>query len=42
MMNTYRKFILGEYPALREKGAPKAIPKMCALTIKRDEHRLSL
>ena len=36
-MNTYRKITLGEYRALREKGAPKAIPTMCVLTVKRDE-----
>jgi hypothetical protein len=32
---TYCKITLGEYRALREKGAPKAIPTMCVLTIKR-------
>jgi hypothetical protein len=31
---------LGEYCALREKGAPKAIPTMCVLTIKKDENLL--
>jgi len=36
-MNTYRKITLGEYRALRERGAPKAIPTMCVLTVKRDE-----
>ena len=39
-MNTYRKITLGEYRALREKGAPRAIPTMCVLTIKRDENLL--
>jgi hypothetical protein len=37
-LNTYRKITLGEYCALREKGAPCTIPTMCVLTIKRDEH----
>jgi len=35
-LDTYRKITLGEYRALREKGAPKAIPTMCVLTIKKD------
>ena len=39
-MNTYRKITLGEYRALREKGAPRAIPMMCVLTVKRDENLL--
>ena len=33
---------LGEYRALRKKGAPKAIPTMCVLTIKKDENLLPL
>jgi hypothetical protein len=37
-MNTYRKITLGKYCALREKGAPKAISKMCVLTVKCDEN----
>jgi hypothetical protein len=37
-MITYHKITLGEYCALREKGAPKAIPMMCVLTVKRDEN----
>jgi hypothetical protein len=37
-LDTYRKITLGEYRALREKGAPKAIPTMCVLTIKKDEN----
>jgi hypothetical protein len=37
-MNTYRKITLGKYCALHEKGAPKAIPTMCVLTVKRDEN----
>ena len=36
-MNTYQKRTLGEYRALREKGAPRAIPTMCVLTVKKDE-----
>ena len=36
-MNAYQKITLGEYCTLREKGAPKAIPTMCVLTIKHDE-----
>ena len=36
-MNTYRKISLGEYRALRKKGAPKAIPTMCVLAVKRDK-----
>jgi len=35
-MGTYQRLSLGEYRALREKGAPRAIPSMCVLTIKRD------
>jgi hypothetical protein len=35
-LDTYQKITLGEYRALREKGAPKAIPTMCVLTIKKD------
>ena len=31
-LETYKKITLGEYRALREKGAPKAIPTMCVLT----------
>ncbi len=41
-LDTYRKITLGEYRALREKGAPKAIPTMCVLTIKKDEQLLPL
>ena len=36
-LNTYNKIMLAEYLALREKGAPQAIPTMCILTIKPDE-----
>jgi hypothetical protein len=41
-LGTFRRLTLGEYCALREKGAPKAIPTMCGLTIKRDEQLLPL
>ena len=41
-LNTYQKITLGEYHALREKGAPKAIPTMCVLTMKKDENLLPL
>ncbi len=36
-LDTYKKITLGEYRALREKGAPQAISTMCVLTIKKDE-----
>jgi hypothetical protein len=36
-LDTYTKITLGEYRDLREKGAPRAIPTMCVLTIKKDE-----
>ncbi len=36
-MGTFRKITLAEYRALRKKGAPKVIPTMCVLTIKKDE-----
>jgi hypothetical protein len=39
-LGTYQKLSLGEYRALREKGAPRAIPTMCVLTIKKDENLL--
>jgi hypothetical protein len=39
-LNTYKKITLGEYRSLREKGAPRAIPTMCVLTIKLDENLL--
>ena len=39
-LGTIHKLTLGEYRALREKGAPRAIPSMCVLTIKRDENML--
>ena len=37
-LDTYNKLTLGEYRALREKGAPRTIPTMCVLTIKKDEN----
>jgi hypothetical protein len=41
-LDTYRNSTLGdgEYQALREKGAPHAIPTMCVLIIKRDGNLL--
>ncbi len=41
-MGTFWKITLGEYRALREKGAPKAIPTMCVLTIKKDKQLMPL
>ncbi len=41
-LGTFKRLTLGEYPALREKGAPKAIPTMCVLTIKKDENLMPL
>jgi hypothetical protein len=41
-INTYRKITLGEYRALWGKGAPKTIPTMCVLMIKKDENLLPL
>jgi hypothetical protein len=41
-MGTFQKITLGEYRALCEKGAPKAIPTMCVLTIKKDEQLMPL
>lgn len=35
-MCTFWKITLGEYRALHEKGAPRAIQTMCVLTIKND------
>jgi hypothetical protein len=37
-LDTYKKIMLGEYPALRKKGVPQAIPPMCVLAIKKDEN----
>ena len=37
-LDTYKRISLGEYRALREKGAPRAIPTMCVLTIKKDKN----
>jgi hypothetical protein len=41
-MGTFWKINLLEYRALCEKGAPKAIPTMCVLTIKKDEQLMPL
>jgi hypothetical protein len=35
--NTYQKLTLVKHRALRQKGAPHAIPTMCILTIKKDK-----
>lgn len=36
-MNTYEKLTLAEYRELRKNGAPKALPSMCVLTVKKDK-----
>jgi hypothetical protein len=41
-LNIFCRIALGEYCALREKGAPHAILTMCVLTIKKDENLLPL
>ncbi len=41
-MSTFKKIALGEYQALWEKGASRAILTMCVLTIKKDENPLPL
>jgi hypothetical protein len=41
-LGTFKKITLGEYQAFCEKGAPKAIPTMCILTIKKYENLLPL
>jgi len=41
-LGTFKRLTLGEYRALQEKGAPKAIPTMCVLTIKKDENLMPL
>ena len=41
-LGTFKRLTLGEYRALWEKGAPKAIRTMCVLTIKKDEQLLPL
>ncbi len=35
--DTYNKITLAEYCTLRAKGAPRAFPRMCILSIKKDE-----
>ena len=37
-LDTYTKISLADYRNLRENGAPRAIPTMCVLTIKKDEN----
>jgi hypothetical protein len=41
-LGTFCQIRLGEYRALWEKGAPKAIPTMCVLNIKKDENLMPL
>jgi hypothetical protein len=41
-LHTFCKITLGEYQALRKKGALKAIPTMCILSIKHDKNLLPL
>jgi hypothetical protein len=41
-LGTFRKITLGEYCTLHKKGASKAFPTMCVLTIKKDENLLPL
>ena len=39
-MGTYQKITLGEYQVLHVKGAPRAIPTMCVLTVNKDANLL--
>ena len=39
-VNTFKVISLDEYRRLRQSGAPQAIPSMCVLVIKTDEHGL--
>ncbi len=41
-MGTFRKITFGEHRTLRAKGAPKAVPTMCVLTIKKDNQLMPL
>jgi hypothetical protein len=41
-LGTFKRLTLGKYQALHEKGAPKAIPTMCVLTIKKDKQLMPL
>ncbi len=41
-LDTFKYLTLSDYHALQEKGTPKAIPKMCVLTIKKDEQLMPL
>jgi hypothetical protein len=41
-LGTFKCLTLGEYCALWEKGAPKAIPTMCVLIIKKDKQIMPL
>ena len=40
-LDTYKKITLGKYRALREKGAPRDIPTMYVLTIKKEKSFVS-
>jgi hypothetical protein len=41
-LGTFKPLTLGEYQALRKKGAPKVTPTMCVLTIKKNEQLMPL
>ncbi len=41
-LSTFCCISLGEYRTLHKKGAPKAIPTMCILKIKKDEQLMPL
>ncbi len=41
-LGTFKCLTLGEYQALRKKGALKAIPTMCVLTLKKDKQLMPL
>jgi hypothetical protein len=42
IMGTFQRLTIAKYRALREKGAPKAIPTVCVLPIKKDENLMPL
>jgi hypothetical protein len=41
-LGTFCRMSLGQYRALREKGASEAILTMCVLTIKKDKNLIPL
>ena len=41
-LGTFERLTLSQYRALRENGAPRAIPSMCVLTVKKDEQLMPL